>query len=858
MRRSMALRSLLIGTIALTSQLADAGEVLLRDVLVTNSFSLPAPLFAESLQVEELLLTDHIGRDEVKPEKGVKLPTFAGGDISFRRAGLKKGSLALPRPKGDTPAVAFVSFYLTNKKYQEIELTVKATEPTAVFIDGDKRGLTTSKGEEGSLKTSWKAKAGKSLVLIKTIRVSTKGAAWRLGLTLSAKEPEALEPSLDPTTRLYRYDSVRFFASLRDATISPDGSLLAIVVRRPDRSKKAGKSAIEIWDARRRTRRNVIFVPGNPSLPVFSPDSKALIFKEKGKEGETLYLRSISTGQTKEFPTKARGITALQFVPDGRRVIYLAEKAQEESEKNYRRYEELRDKLTDWNKNRAAFELDLETGGLRVLTSPGEYSLMDAALSPDGEKLAYSRMVPIGRRPFFATEIWIQDLIMGEARRLIRLTTGFENSPLNLCFSPDSRHLAFTSTPDTVGDLAPEEHNVYNSDLYRLDIRSGGLVKLTAGFAPALVERAGRRSVHWSRRDGRIYFLALDRSRRKIFRMDPKEQRSWEALSSSVASVEFFDGPAEGGVVAAVGSSPLVPPAVYVIDTGKGRSRKLFGPNDRLMEGIELGSVEEFDFTNSNGDRIDGWLFKPPGFDAAQEYPLIVYYYGGVAPRLERFTFAHHWLCANDYLLYVLNPSGAYGYGDRFADLHLNDWGTLASRDIIEGTKKLVESHPYIDRSRIGAYGGSYGGFITMDLISKTKLFAAVCSMYGIANITSYWGAGTWGFTYGDMALARSYPWRNREIFVEKSPVFNADKIETPLLLLHGKSDVNVPVEESRQMFTALRSLGRDVVLVEFSGEDHGIVGSTESLITHREIMLEWFDKHLKDEPGAWEARWSD
>jgi dipeptidyl aminopeptidase/acylaminoacyl peptidase len=188
----------------------------------------------------------------------------------------------------------------------------------------------------------------------------------------------------------------------------------------------------------------------------------------------------------------------------------------------------------------------------------------------------------------------------------------------------------------------------------------------------------------------------------------------------------------------------------------------------------------------------------------------------------------------------------------------VNDWGTLATRDIIEGTRKLIREKSFIDEKRMGAYGGSYGGFITMDLITKTDMFAAAVSMYGISNIASYWGGGTWGYTYGDIALARSYPWNRRDVFVDKSPLFHANKIKTPLLLLHGLSDTNVPSLESDQMFTALRVQGKEVAYVRFPGEEHGIASNFKDYIAHREMMLEWFDKYLKGQPQAWEARWKE
>jgi len=206
----------------------------------------------------------------------------------------------------------------------------------------------------------------------------------------------------------------------------------------------------------------------------------------------------------------------------------------------------------------------------------------------------------------------------------------------------------------------------------------------------------------------------------------------------------------------------------------------------------------------------------------------------------------------------VVNPRGAGEYGREFADSHVNDWGARATQDVLEGVERVLQAHPDLDAERVGCYGGSYGGFSTLDLLTKTERMAAAVSLFGIANIASYWGGGTWGWTYGDMALARSYPWNRPDLFVGRSPLFNADRIRTPLLLMHGLSDINVPSVESDQMFTALQVLGRSVEYVAFAGEDHGLSGKAENRNGHRTKLLEWFDRFLRDQPEAWRERWKE
>jgi dipeptidyl aminopeptidase/acylaminoacyl peptidase len=346
---------------------------------------------------------------------------------------------------------------------------------------------------------------------------------------------------------------------------------------------------------------------------------------------------------------------------------------------------------------------------------------------------------------------------------------------------------------------------------------------------------------------------------RKIYRFDPAAERPvFSEVNIPHPFVNQVGLSKMGRTLTYIASSPTETPRVFVYDMRARQERMIVDPNKNLKPLLNLATFERWNFNNSDGDLIDGWLFYPSDFTPQKSWPMVVYFYGGVGPRDERFTFTYHWWAANGYLVYVVNPVGAVGYGQTFSDKHVNDWGTLASRDIIEGTEKLTAEKPFIDRNRLSAYGGSYGGFIAMDVIAKTDLFAAAASMYGISNISSYFGGGIWGYTYGDIALAGSFPWNRKDVFVEKSPFFNADKVRTPLLLLHGTGDSNVPPSESDQMFVALKLLDRDVAYVQFHDEDHGIVNKFENYIEHRQMILEWFDKYCKDQPEGWETRWKE
>jgi dipeptidyl aminopeptidase/acylaminoacyl peptidase len=274
-----------------------------------------------------------------------------------------------------------------------------------------------------------------------------------------------------------------------------------------------------------------------------------------------------------------------------------------------------------------------------------------------------------------------------------------------------------------------------------------------------------------------------------------------------------------------------------------------------LMDDIETPRCEDWNYVNDRGETVYGRMYLPLDFDPAKKYPMIVYYYGGCSPVSRYFdgVYSGHYWASLGYVAYILQPSGASGFGQQWASRHVNTAGRGPAEDIIEGVRRICAEHPFIDASKVGCMGASYGGFMTMYLQTQTDIFAAAVSHAGIANHTSYWGEGYWGYNYSEVSMANSYPWSHRELYVDQSPLFHADKIHTPLLLLHGTVDTNVPIIESLQMFTALKLLGREVALVEMSGENHHVLDYGRK-VKWLGAQMAWFQKWLKDDPSWWEA----
>lgn len=221
--------------------------------------------------------------------------------------------------------------------------------------------------------------------------------------------------------------------------------------------------------------------------------------------------------------------------------------------------------------------------------------------------------------------------------------------------------------------------------------------------------------------------------------------------------------------------------------------------------------------------------------------------------RLLETTYNPQLFASHGFVSMVINPSGAAGFGQEFAARHVATAGEGVADDIIEGVKQFTAEHSFVDADKIGCCGASYGGFMTQYLQTVTDIFAAAISHAGISDHTSYWGEGYWGYSYSQVSMGDKLPWSDRDLYVSHSPLYNADKINTPLLFLHGDSDTNVPFGESVQMFTALKLLGKETAMVAVKGQDHHILDFDKREKWLSTIMA-WFTKYLQDDSSWWDS----
>ncbi len=591
----------------------------------------------------------------------------------------------------------------------------------------------------------------------------------------------------------------------------------------------------------------------NSSLPgnvKWMPKGSRLYFTTMAADGYDLFevdpLTGAQTLLAESIPTE--GFT---WSPTADYFIYTKTDEGKQEQGPLRRYLTPDDRMPGNRTHYMLMQFDPSTGMTRTLTY-GNHSTSLMDISPDGKRLLISTSGQNPQvRPFYEMLVYELDLETLKADTIIDRQPAFLSGAT---YSPDGKQILFTGSPSAFNELGKNcgSHpiaNDYDHQAYVMDIASRKVKALSRDFDPKIETIIG-----WNHADGLVYLIAEEGFGRTLWTLNPSTGE-FKRLPQEVAVVNGASmGDLSDARLAYFGQGYEYAGKAYILDLKKGKNTLLADPRGADLAQVNLGKVEPWRFTAKDGTEIDGMICLPPDFDPTKKYPLIVYYYGGTSPTLSTITqpYTPQLFASRDYVVYVINPSGATGYGQEFSARHVNAWGKQTADDIIEGVEKFCDAHPFVDREKIGCLGASYGGFMTQYLQTLTPMFAAAVSHAGISNVTSYWGEGYWGYSYNGVAAADSYPWSDPDLFTKQGSLFNADKIHTPLLLLHGTADTNVPIGESIQLFNALKILGRDVEFISVDGENHFIADYPKRILWQNSIMA-WFEKWLKGDSAWWE-----
>lgn len=745
-------------------------------------------------------------------------------------------------------AVKWQAFYVQVNRFIPIKIEVKTPQDFELFVNGDlKLSKYQSDNKESLRSDSLRLEPGKYLVVVKSLYQKALKAPWSVQVQLSYDKKftdKALELSTSDD-QFIDLSHILLGKKVVNTQLSDDGSL--VLLSYEETFPPQGKT-LRWVEVKRIADQVVLFNSFHSDLKQVEwiPDSHALSYVAKDGVQNALMSYNLDTHQEKKLMSPLERFSDYQWDHYGNYLIFSKEEQYEKDTTGLFIVRGMEDRLPTYRIRTQLYMLKMSDLSITPLTY-GYLTNHLEDISPDDQRLLISQNFPdYTVRPY--TRQVMMELNLQTLKVDTLWATRFGGSAI---YSPDGKQLLVTGSPsmfDGAGNVLKKGviPNDFDLQAYLFTLSNHAVTPLTRQFNPSILQS------YWNAVDHQIYFLTADGSYQDIWKLNPVDHQ-FQKLNNHVDVITQMSFAAKSPVLSYSGTSISTPSTAWISYLNDGHEIEMANPKKTFFEHIHFGKIENWNFINKQGYTIEGWVYYPPNFDPNRKYPVIVYYYGGTEPTVRDCgsRYPLNLFAAMGYIVYTLNPSGSIGYGQAFSALHVNGWGKENAQDIIDGTKKFLDSHPNADPQNVGCIGASYGGYMTLWLQTQTNIFKTAVDHAGISFIGSYWGQGYWGYSYSAVASANSFPWNNKQLYVDQSPLFSADKVHSSILLLQGTADTNVPTGESIQFYTAMKLLGKTADLVEVKGQDHHIVDYKDRILWQNTIFA-WFAKYLKNEPEWW------
>jgi dipeptidyl aminopeptidase/acylaminoacyl peptidase len=682
--------------------------------------------------------------------------------------------------------------------------------------------------------------------------------------------------ALAQTKRPMTFDDLTAIKRVGDAQISPDGSRVAYVVTEVDKNLNRGKRSVWVVPTSGGSPQQIITSDKNDYSPRWSPDGKWIAYLSTRQGAPQIFLADAanpgSSNELMKVTSAPEGVSEFIWSPDGRVFAFTTDvypdcgslncvaKRSEAEEKN-----KVKAVITDrllyrhWDsfkrgKRSHLFVVPREGGEPKDLT-PGDYDVPPFSLgdptafdfAPDSSEVVFARNTDKVEATSTNNDLFIVSVSGGEAKRITGNNPGSDTTPR---YSPDGKYIAYRS----------QARNGYESDRFRLmlyDRKAGTSKELSTGFDRWVGELV------WAPDSQNVFIGAEDRGRELI---------GVASISGGVkplitnTSSNGVTVSSDGKTLAFTRSSLTMPAEVFATKSDGSGVRQLTQTNAALMAQLDLNPAEEFEYEGAKtpvvrtaklgkvkatsdigpgkASMIHGFIVKPPQFDKSKKYPMVLLIHGGPQGAwLDSWGYRWNYQmwAARGYVTVLINPHGSTGYGQAFTEQISGDWGGAAYEDLMKGVDHVIKLG-YVDPNRIGAAGGSYGGYMVNWILGHTDRFKALVSHAGVYNLTSMYSTEELWFADWEF---KGTPWDNPELYTKWSPHLSAKKFKTPTLVVHGELDYRVPVGEGLQLFSTLQRKGVPSKLLYFPDEGHWVLKPQNSELWYKTV-LDWLDQWLK------------
>jgi dipeptidyl aminopeptidase/acylaminoacyl peptidase len=612
-----------------------------------------------------------------------------------------------------------------------------------------------------------------------------------------------------------------------------------------------------------------------------SPDSKSIIFSvatadiASNKTISRLFRIAVSGGDPVAVPGAPEGASSIRWSPDGSRIAFIARNA-------IHTLDLATGKLTRVCDYRRTNSFLTKAGSMLAWSPDGKQLAFAGTLEPDptpADPLVVTRILYKTRTSFSdnrRTHLFVVPATGGEPRAL---TSGNDDEH-TIDWAGDGREIVFLSNHE------PDPDALLNYDIFAVNVQSGAirqitrtpgvemdprispdgrwvaytatkgkittidsvaedahawLVPTTGGAAKELNATLDRRTsnIAWAPDNKSVLYTAADHGSVLLCRTFLSTNETTCSIGKG-AQVGALTAVADGSLVFTM-SNPHLPAELFRVAANERDPRQLTHINAALTGDHQLTKPEEVNFSSFDGTPVQGWFY--PALNASGRSPMILTIHGGPHGQFGyAFNPQAQFYAGRGYAVLAINPRGSSGYGQKFSDGCVNNWGGGDYKDLMAGVDHVLATHANIDRDHLYVTGGSYGGFMTNWVITQTTRFKAAVSSASVSDLISFYATSL----YQDLIHAEfnGFPWAddNYTLLWKWSPLAHIKNATTPTMFLHGENDNDVHITQAEQMFTALRQRGIEAELVRYPREGHGFREPKHRLDSATRTV-DWFDR---------------
>ncbi len=656
------------------------------------------------------------------------------------------------------------------------------------------------------------------------------------------------------STRPLSFDDFIRIKRVSDPQVSPNGDLIAFVVTEMDVEKNTSNSDIWIVPLSGGESRRLTSSPESDSRPRWSPNGKRIAFISTRGGSPQIWMIDPHGGEAHQVTRLSTGASGVVWSPTGKHLAFISSVYPEcpDDECNKKRNEEKAKSAVKakffhqllfrhWNswqdeKRSHLFVIPADGGTAKDVT-PGDYdtppislgSGHDYAFSADGQSICFVRNIDPELKISLGTnnDLFTTPIKGGDIRQ-ITTNAANDNSPH---YSPDGRYIAYRAMA-----RPGFEADKYSLILY--DLKTQKTLNLTEKLDISI------NSILWSAKNAVLYVTYQEHGRISLGRITLKTKKFEKILQGHYISSPCLSP--DGKKLVFLKQALHHPADVFSLDLKTKKINQLTAMNKNLLSKLEMNPAEDFWFEGAEGKKVHGFLVKPPYFDPSHTYPLVMLIHGGPQGAWSD-NFHYRWnaqmFAAPGYVTAMINFHGSTGYGQAFTDSITGDWGGKPYKDIMKGLDYLLSEYNFIDKSRLGAAGASYGGYMINWIEGHTTKFICLISHAGVYDLRSMHGATEelwfpeWEFN--------GPPWSNKEMYEKWSPSFFVQNFKTPCLVIHGQYDFRVPVTQGFQFFTALQRMRVPSKMLYFPDENH-FVQKPQNAELWWKTVHEWLAEYLK------------